>query len=208
MITITTILSGRSGFEALKRNLVSLEPDWKIGVDILCVVTDKSLFVECRNFLNENVDKGECLVFYDKDATLKSVGEYLGSRNPLVFILAENVILPIGGLSKLYRNYLEYPDAGFVTGECKDYPVVRWVRDIYGAPQYIYSNEKTEYDLFTKIDVCPVLGILTKTHLYKELFCLDNLEGYGSYSYGIRLRRQGYQNYINTGVEYKHGGKK
>lgn len=206
MVTVITLVSNREGFDNLKRNIVSFESDWKIGLDILCIVSDYNLYLECRNFLHENVDKGECLVVYEQDATLKSGKEYLDWKNEYVFLLAENVRVPSGGITKLYKTYLEKPQAGFITGEWNLFPTVRWVKDIYGAPKYIYSNEPSPYGLRMDIDVAEVYGIMTKTNLYKELFCLDNLDGYGSHSFGIRLRRQGYKNYINTGVEYKYGG--
>ena len=62
MITIITLVSSRDGFETLKRNLINFEPDWKLGVDLLCLVSNKKLYLECRDFLLENVNRGECRV--------------------------------------------------------------------------------------------------------------------------------------------------
>lgn len=206
MITIITSVRDTESFNCLKRNLINFEPDWKIGLDLICVVKDEKLFLESRDFLLENVNRGECRIVLGD--SLQSANQYLTDKNPYVFVLAENILIPPGGITKLYENFIQKPRAGFISGVFKEYPTVYWVRDIYGTPQYIYSNEKEDYDLLMDVDVSMPYGLLTSTQNYKEFFGMSNLEGYGSYSYGIRLRRQGYKNYVNTGVEYKHGGKK
>lgn len=206
MISVITLISSRSGLEVLKRNLASLEPDWKLGVDLLCIVNDKTLYLECRDYLLTAVDRGECLVVYDDNGKLKSGLEYIWGNNPYVFLLKEGVILPRGTLKRLYKNYLENPNAGFITGDCGEYPAIWWVKDIYGSPRYVYQNEKPGVQSITEVDVCLDGGLMTKYGLYKDVYCLGELDGYGEYSFGVRLRRQGYQNYINTGVEYKNGG--
>ena len=202
MITIITLVSSRDGFETLKRNLINFEPDWNLGVDLLCLVSDKKLYLECRDFLLDNANRGECRVVLGD--SLKHGREEIEGKNPYIFILGEGILIPFGGLTRLYNTMSDKPQAGFVSGVFKQYPVVYWVKDIYGSPKYVYSNEKTNYDLRMSVDVAPVHGLLTKTNLYKELFCMSDLDGYGGYSFGIRLRRQGYKNYVDTGVEYKH----
>ena len=205
MITVITSITKQQGFENLQRNLVSFESDWQLGMDILCLVADKQLYLEVRDYLKQNVDRGESLIVYDEGG-LKAGGEYLGNRNEFVFLLDEDTLIPSGHITKLYNNYLDKRGAGFISGIEREFPCVLWVEDLYAQPRYIWSNTKDQHGLI-EVDTSPVYGILTKANTYKELFCLGDLDSYGSLSYGIRLRRQGYQNYVNTEVEYKHGGK-
>lgn len=209
MISIITSVSSEEGFENLKRSLINLEPDWKLGVDLLCFVSDKNLYLECRDFLKENVDRGECLVLFEEGEPFKKGVEIVSGKNPYVFLASEKVLIPRGGVTQLYKDFLEKPKAGLISGRFTAYPTVYWVKDIYGElPHYIYSNEKDiGLGLLMDIDTCTISGVMTKTDLYKELFNFSNLEGYGGYSFGIRLRRQGYKNYLDTGVELKFGGK-
>lgn len=204
MISIVSLVTKTAGFENLKRNLISLEPDWKLGVDILCLVDDKELYLEVRDFLAQSVNRGEVLVVYDE--SLKAGKEYLSNKNEFVFLLSEDTLIPGGCLTKLYQDYIEKREAGFISGIDKSFPSVFWVKDLYGQPKYVFSNEK-DLEGLAEVDTSPIYGLLTRASTYKELFCLGDLDGYGSLSYGIRLRRQGYQNYINTGVAYRHGGK-
>lgn len=207
MITIITSITSQEGFETLKRSLYNFEPDWKLGLDLLCFVHKQELYLECRNFLLDAVDRGECLVVYEEKKTLKVGREYLSPKNEFVFLLNEGVLVPFGGIGKLYKDYFEKNTAGFICGVEKDIPQVFWVKDIYGCPQYIYSNnDNLAKNGLVEVDVSNITGMLTKTSLYEELFCYGDLDGYGSLSYGIRLRRQGYKNFIDTRVEY--GGRR
>lgn len=209
MISIITSISDRAGFENLKRSLINLEPDWSLGVDIICLVRDEKLYVESRNFLRENVDRGECLVLFNEtDEPFKEGVNIVTDKNPYVYLASEKVLIPRGGVTKLYRDYLEKPKAGLISGRFVEYPTVYWVKDVYGElPHYIYSNERDiGLGLLMGIDTCTASGLMTKTDLYRELFGFSDLDGYGGYSFGIRLRRQGYKNYLDTGVELKFGG--
>lgn len=209
MITVIYPLTTQKGFQRLKRNLNSLEQDWNLGMDFLCVTNDKNLYLEAKNYLLENIDRGECLVAYsEKDNLLKGATELVELKNRYTYVANENLILPHGTITKLYKDLLERPEAGFISGVYTEYPTVYWVKDIYGLPQYIYSNEKTGFDAIMDIDTIAPYGFLTKTQLFKELYGLSDLDGYGGHSYGIRLRRQGYKNYIDTGVEFKDEGDK
>ena len=202
MITIITLINNQEDYEVLKRNLVSLETDWDLGLALLCIVSNKELYLEVRNFLLENVNRGECRVVYG--SSLKDGKDYLSDNNSLVFLLNVGVIIPQNTLTRLYKNYVDKPQAGFISGILKEYPIACWVKNIYSHPQFVYFNEKEKYDLLMDVDVSACWGLLTKVSLYKELFCTEGLDGYGEYSFGIKLRRQGYKNYVDTGVEYKH----
>ncbi len=87
MIRIITSISDRAGFENLKRSLINLEPDWSLGVDIICLVRDEKLYVESRNFLRENVDRGECLVLFNEtDEPLKEGVNIVSDKIPYVYL--------------------------------------------------------------------------------------------------------------------------
>lgn len=209
MISIITSISDNEGFENLKRSLINLEPDWQLGVDLLCIVRDEKLYLESRDFLRENVDRGECLVlFEDTDEPFKRAVEIVSNKNKYVYLASEKILIPRGGITQLYKDFLEKPKAGLITGRFTGFPTVYWVKDVYDElPHYIYSNEKDlGLGLLMDIDTCTISGVMTTMDLYKELFDFSNLEGYGGYSFGIRLRRQGYKNYLDTGVELKFGG--
>ena len=207
MISVITTITNRKNLKTLQENLVALEADWHLGVDLLCLVGNENLYLEVRDYVASAVDKGEPLVVYD-DKGLKAGQEYLGSRNEYVFLLGENIRIPTGCLTKLMKDFDNKKSAGFIGGVRKELPSVYWVDDIYGSPHYVYSNEKKDLEGLIEVDVSPVYGLLTKTQLYKELFCLSDLDGYGSLSYGIRLRRQGYKNYLSMEVGLRDGGEK
>ena len=209
MISIITFINFKEDFEVLKRNLVSLEPDWGIGVDLLCIVTNKNLFLECRDFLLKNVDRGECLVEYNERATLKSGVEYLNNKNDYVLLLRPGFLIPDGGVAKLYKSFLEKPQAGFIAGRCINLPTAHWTSNIYGKPEeFFYWRPGFDEGGLVEVDMDAIQCVLTKADLYREIYCSEDLEDYQGYSYGIKLRRQGYQNYVDTKVLYSHGGKR
>lgn len=201
MISVITSVIDRQGFENLERNLISLEPDWNLGMDLLCIVKEENLFEEVGDFLKKGVNRGKCVVVQD-DKGLKAGGDYLEYKNDYVFLLDNRMLLQSGSITSLQKGFLDNPTAGFIGGLNGNQPSVYWVKDIYGVPQYIYSEGDLERGLI-EVDTSSVHGILTKTNLFEELFGLSDLDGYGSLSFGIRLRRQGYQNYVDTRVRYR-----
>ena len=202
-------ITDRKGFDFLKRNLVNLEPDWKLGVDLLCMVQNKNLYTEVRNYLQTDIDRGEVLIIHEPEGNLlKKAKNYIGTKNEYVYLSAEQKI-PYNVLEKLYKSYLEKQSLGFVTGIYTTYPEVYWVDDIYNSgeksPKFFSTDEKEIPGSVVNIDTASPYGMLTKTDLYKELFCMEDLDKFGKYSYGIRLRRKGYQNLLDMSVEF--GGK-
>ena len=206
MITLIIPITNRQGYENFKRSLVNLETDWHLGINVVCLVADgnEKLLLECKKFLTENIDLGNCLVLHEKGDLYKKASLYIGLSDDYVFLANENVVIPLNAITKLYADYLEYRGAGFITGVFEAYPTVYWVEDIYEDkdPRYIYSNERPLLDRIVEVDVSATYGILTKSSLYRSLYCLHNHKKYGQLSYGIWLRRQGYKNYIDTTVKY------
>lgn len=205
MITIITIVHFESDFEGLKRNLASLEPDWKLGLNLLCLATNEKIFLECRNFLKENIDRGECLVVYEKKAEVegfKAANGYLNDEG-WVLLLDNAWVLPEGTLEKLYKQTLEIRGPGFISAVAGiNENMFLWVKDIYDIPDFIGANIN-ELSGMVPIDIAAPRGLLTQTKLFKEVFCTGGIDGAGEFSYGIKLRRQGYQNYLNTEVKMR-----
>ena len=100
MITLIYPITRESGFEKLKRSLVNLEPDWKLGVDLLCIVQNKELYTGARDYLQLNVDRGEVLTVYEPDGNpLKKATEYIGLKNQYVYLSGE-IVIPHSALGK------------------------------------------------------------------------------------------------------------
>lgn len=184
-----------------------MEPDWKLGLDILCLVPNKDLYLQCRDFLLDRVDRGECLVSYVQGEDFKFAIDNLTDKNKYVFLLDNGYILPLGGIGKIYQSYLEKRDAGFISAFATFYGgAFYWVKDIYGYPDYIGIKERTLEKELEEVDIASPRGLMTKTSLFKDIYCSPNIDGGFDYSFGIKLRRQGYQNYVNTKVAMRQEG--
>lgn len=194
MISLVTIIESESDFDNLKRNLNSLEPDWKLGVDILCLVADEELYPKVRNYLQGVADKGDCLVVFG-EPFFEEVKQYLNDKNEYIFLLGKGTILPSGSLTRLYFDYLLYRGAGFVSGAGSYIKVKDFYKEFVGNKIILDNSEPNGIDY---VDSCKPKALLTKTNLFKEFW--QDVEDYGEYSYGINLRRKGYQNYIDNRV--------
>ena len=204
MITIILSISYQGGFGNLKRNVVNIDKDLRAGNSLLCIVSDKKLYVECRDFIREYFGGVNCLVvFSTRQLPLRESLEYLGDKNEFVFVANENLYLPPNTISGLYKDYTEHPKAGFIAGHFIEYPVGYWVNDIYSrAPKVIYSDERKLED-FQEVDInLPPYGLLTRTNLFKDFF-FRSLAHNGNY--GLTLRRQGYTNYVDTKIRFRYG---
>lgn len=203
MITAILPISYRGGFDNLKRNVVNIAADLRNN-NLLCIVSDKNLYLECKEFLHEYFNDSECLVVYsERQYPLRESLDYLGDKNEFVFVANENLYLPPNAILKLYNDFLQYPKAGFIAGHFTEYPVGYWVDDIYSrTPKVLYSNEK-ELESIQEVDIIlPPFGLLTKTNNFKELF-FRSVAHNGNY--GLALRRQGYTNYVDTSIKFRYG---
>lgn len=204
MITAILPVSYSGGFENLKRNIIGLSADLERLGDVLCIVSDKNLYLECRDILKEYEPNIECLTVYsDRQYPIREALNYLGDKNEYVFVVNENLYLPPKTISRLYEDYLDHPKAGFIAGHFTEYPIGYWVDDIYSeTPKVIYSNER-ELELLQEVDlVLPPYGLLTRTNTFKELFFKGSPKGA---EYGLNLRKQGYKNYIDTAIKLNYG---
>ena len=207
MISVIFSITGRQGFENFKETVVHELPDLsRKGVNTLCLVNDKNLYLECRDFLQNAILETEILTHYVEDKNPLVRASDLLAKDKYVFIVNENIVLPSGALRKLYRAFVEYPFAGFMAGHLTDYNVEYWVENVYMD----YSPTKRCNKSLTgmvEIDTCIPYAILTKSILFKELFFEKPIGDYGSLSFGVRLRRKGYRNFVLGNVKVKHGGK-
>lgn len=204
MITAILPISYSGGFENLKRNIVGLSADLVDLGDVLCIVSDKDLYLECRDLLREYAKDIECLtVFSDRQYPIRESLEYLGDKNEFVFVANESLYIPPKTISRLYKDYLDHPKAGFIAGHFTEYPVGYWVDDIYSdTPKVIYSNER-EMEKLQEIDlVMPPYSMLTRTKVFRELFFKGNLKGA---EFGLNLRKQGYKNLVDTTIRLNYG---
>lgn len=204
MITLITLIKNEQQLDNFKRNLVSLESTFNLGLDILCLVNDKNFYLKVRDYLLLAINRGECRIEYIEGENIKKAKDFITDNNPYVFILDCDYILPMGGIDTLYMNYLEKPNAGFISGMALNFGnAFYWVEDVYDSPYFQgIENIKLKEGLVA-VDVSAPRALLTKTYLFKEVYCAENVDGAFDYSFGIKLRRQGYQNYLNTNVKLR-----
>ena len=204
MITAILPISYSGGFENLKRNIMGFSADLERLGDILCIVSDENLYLDCRDLLKEYMINGECLtVFSERKHLLRESLDYLNDKNEFVFVANENLYYPQGTIARLYSDYLDHPKAGFIAGYFTEYPMGYWVDDIYSeTPKVIYSNEKVLESLQEIDSIMPPYGLLTRTENFKEFFFRGNL---GGTEYGLNLRKVGFKNYVDTRIKLGYG---
>lgn len=207
MISVIFSITDERGLENLKESVIHELPDFsRKGVNTLCLVNDKNLYLECRDFLQEALPDNEVLTQYveDKDP-LQRAPELLG-KDKYVFVVNENIVLPALALRRLYRTFIDYPFAGFIAGHMSDYNVEYWIDNVYMDNSSTKRCNKSITGMI-EVDTCIPYAMLTKSDKFKELFCNSPIGDYGSLSYGVALRRQGYRNFILGNVKIRHGGK-
>ena len=202
MISVVIPIAKAGGIQRFRRILVGLEADRHLGLDILGITNDQDTFIEARNSIS---DSGVLLAYSEKEELLKAAEQYLNPNNKYVFLTNGNLVIPSKAITKMYRHFLNNRGVGFVSGVI-DRPVVYWVDNILSnsdSPKYVYSSERNDLDDFAQIDTTGVYGMLTKYSLYKEYYCMQDLEKFRGYSFGVRLVRSGYQNYVDNTIHLK-----
>lgn len=125
-----------------------------------------------------------------------------------VFMIEDDGILPSGALQQLMQGYLSYPHAGFITGvELGRWGIPHvgvWRADDVYEPREIRSA-LLEQGL-QEIDAAGMYACLTKYDRYmSHEFKPYPGDAFGpDVEWGIWLRQQGYQNYINWNVQVEH----
>ena len=190
MISIIFTISNEAGFNNLKRSIINLEGDYGLGLDILCVVENKDLYIPCRDYLLDNVDEAGVLTTFKECLITES--------NRYVYLAGQDFIIPFKGITKLYQDYIEIPTAGFIGGKVEGHSNF-WVEDIY---KDIRWQEKELQGGLVEVDVAPLDSLMTESQNFLNVF--DNTDWW---AYGLSLRKQGYKNYLDTRVEVKYGEK-
>lgn len=204
MISIIYPVPGERELEILKRTIVNLELDWRLGLEIICVVWTESVRKVVRDFLDENVGvRTGKVVMYEGHEPYKQC-EALSDESEFVFLSPARI--PWACVSRLYEDFKKKPKAGLITGVNIDcggaFP--NEVDNLYSnAPKLVNVRKNSDTDELEEIGTAPLMGIMTKTKTFKELIGLEDLPCCGVYSYGIRLKRQGYQNWQDKNVRYR-----
>lgn len=206
MVNIVFTVTTRKGLANLERSLINIAPDL-VGNRVLCLVQgEPQLYVDCRQSIKEKIDKCETLVVYveEDEHLFRKADEYL-DKGDFVFVSNENVILPKRCVSRLANHYIERRGAGFYAGHFVEYETTYWVSDIYNdKPERIKWKDQQG---LVEVDTAIPFAMVTRLKTFKELFCQAELGDFGPLSYGIRLRRQGYINYVDFDVRISYGGK-
>lgn len=199
MISLICRVNNQRQMRTLEKTLSNFEADKDTLRAVYCVCNEEML--------------EPCTKYYERfkasdDRTFKVIeGGFLSAsgsaKTDLVFLMNNEVVIPAGGLTELYRIWLLKPTLGFVTGRFMEYAPICKVADCYAeAPEFSAEYELGNENL-AEIDVYPTYGMLTPTNLYEELFCLSELPNYRGLSYGARLKRLGYGNYLLSNLEYR-----
>lgn len=190
MITIVSTIYDRSEFDNFKTNMENNLPDLYEKPDVVCIVHDPDLYLDCRNYLLENELVGDRLTVLGNSET--DLNGLITEKNKYTFILKNNRLLGQGVIDALLTDYTYHPKAGFITGrggkEVK-------MRDIYESSEPVEIPETG----VVEIDTANPNAILTRTSVFKE-YLQDN--GLLEQDYGYYLRRKGYINYLDNNIKY------
>lgn len=199
MVNLVLVISSELEYRSLMWNLNCLTNSGE-DYDILCVVTKKSMYLKVRDWLNDNIDRGECLTVYLKPDRVDEIASILTQKNEFTFLVDSCNTVEPRTLKTLLRDYLEKRDAGLIACD-RDGDPAYYVKDIYEKYE---EKQKIPLKDFAEIDVVSWNGILTKTELLRQYF--NGVENYGNLSYSIQLRRLGFSNYVDN--KTKLGGMK
>lgn len=133
--------------------------------------------------------------------------EYIANCD-FVFGIEDDTIVPPNALEKLLKNYLQYPNAGFISGV----ELGRWGAPYVGAwrADDIYNTtcltSQMPIDGIQEVDCAGFYCYLTKyktymTHNYEPF--MNGVLGPDT-NFGITLRREGYKNYIDWSIKCTH----
>jgi hypothetical protein len=124
-----------------------------------------------------------------------------------IFMTEDDTLIPTNTLTKLLSHYQEHPHAGLISGV----QIGRWGFDHIGA---WVTNDVYEPTKFTtvkmesgvvKVDATGIYCCMTRFDNYMkfEFEPFENALG-PDVAYGIYLRRQGYENFIDCSIQCDH----
>lgn len=221
---MTTIILPISRDHYLKRifaQLEMLECD-RTQVNLLCYVDGPLQLFEVARNLTVNSKFNQKLCVYRKKGT-PNVGSVRRRRRRIaeihnevkvfiqnadyIFLTEDDTLLPTTALKKLMNHYLSQPHMGLVSGV----QIGRWGYDHIGAWAFddVYSPTKAisvplESEL-SKVDATGLYCCLTQAKLYMKYEFEPFEDALGpDVAFGLWLRQQGYQNYIDYSIKCDH----
>ena len=197
MVNLVLVINSKAEYRTLMWNYNILS-NCEYDCDVLCVVTEKNIYTKCRDWLNDNIDRGEVLTVYLQRDRIDEIKTVLTEKNEYTFLIDCGSSAEPGMLRTLIKNYRENFCAGLIACDRDDAPPY-YVQNVYD--KYEVKNKIPLKD-FAEIDVVSWNGILTKTDILKKYF--ENIQTYGDLSYSVQLRRLGFSNFVNN--KLKLGG--
>lgn len=203
MVEVIVLLNSFEQYLAYRRNLYILGLDLGLIKNMITFCADENLYIELRNADSVLTSTNNLILWYQEDSFIKNIQEVNNSLriNPeYVFILEGDYLIPAHCLQKLLVDYIEHPMAGFVSAvSTVNGEEFYYSKDIYDGPDFTILNEKDLTGGVLEIDTALPKVMLIRKQVFDDNFD-KKLDGFGQYSFGIKLRRQGYKNYLDTGV--------
>lgn len=224
MKTVIVLPISRSEFLApLFASLEFLECDPQ-DTAILCIVDGSvQLYVEARNLCNHSKFGQRLCVQFPAGAPVRKFN-IEGRRQRIaeihnfakqhitnakyIFMLEDDTIVPNNTLEKLLNDYSLHPFAGVISGV----ELGRWgvtYAGIWKADDVYEPKEIRSLSIGTgteEVDATGFYACLTKAEIYMahDFKPFEHNDLGPDVDYGIELRRQGYKNYVNWGVQCIH----
>ncbi len=227
-VTIFMPISRDNWLETIFARLELLECD-RASVNLFCVVDgDFALYEKVANFVaNSKFNTRETLWFKSKNklkyydyvmrrvriADIHNKAKELMPKADLIFEIEDDTLIRTSALKKLLGTYMWYPQAGLVTGVQlgrHGIPSVGAYRfdDVYKptVAKSAMPPTGTLQFMTEAIDAAGFYCYLTRYELFTDHeFKPFERNSFGpDVNYGIELRRQGYDNYINWEVTTIH----
>lgn len=133
--------------------------------------------------------------------------KYLIGECDYVFLLEDDTLPPLNMLDRLTQLYAEYPFAGFISG----IEIGRWGYEMIGAWRANEIYTPTELTTvprgegLVQVDAAGLYASLVRRETYMKHFFKPFEDILGpDVDFGLSLRRQGLNNYIDYGLPCKH----
>lgn len=196
----------------------------KTKTNLLVIVDgDNNLFVKTRNLVSESkFNQSLCIQFksehvlkhYDINARRLRISDIHNEIKQhlwdTIFILGieDDTVVPNNTLQKLLKDFIDLPHAGFIEGV----ELGRWGVPYVGAWRFddIYEPKQIssiiKKDNIEKVDAGGFYCFMSRLDTYEshDFKPFDGNSLGPDVNYGISLRRQGYENYIDWSISCKH----
>lgn len=189
----------------------------------LLTIVDGNLqvFEKARNLTQQSKFEGRLCVYRNKglpsdsniDQRRQRIAEIHNEASDLinpcdyVLLVEDDTLFPANGLAKLIRHYMEHPHAGIISGiELGRHGWLHiggWEVDNIYEPKTITSVERS--DTLQPLDATGFYFGLTKFDNYQRHNFKPFEQSLGpDFQYGLTLRQQGLQNYMDQTIHCTH----